>query len=438
MANDLFQTPVPKLYRAYLVPTLIALTSNSLYCLADVFFISKGSGADGLAALNIAMPLFTIFSAVGLIFGVGGSTIMSIAEGSKQTHERDKAFSVCMYAMMIIGILFSIGFSIFWKPLAYAFGGSEALMPMIKEYMIPITIGSLAYILMYSSTILLRNDHAPKLAMKATLIGNLTNIFLDWLFVMVFHMGISGAAIATSISTVLTLLCMLPHFICKRNTVHFVRDVFDFALWKRVVINGFGSGILEITSGIVVVIFNFVILRYGNDRYLAAFAIITNIAYVCKGMLNGFAQGAQPIISANYGARQMDRVKQAMQIALRYTLLFAAGLYIIFFIFPQSVASIFANGDEQLISYAASGIRMYFSGLVCMGAMTVFLYYFQSIERGNLASVLAFAKGFLFVIIALYVLLYTVGINGVWFAVSLGETFALLCSLCIMWKGNLV
>lgn len=433
MQFDLFHTPVSKLYRAYLVPTFIAMTSNSLYCLADVFFIAKGSGSEGLAALNIAMPLFTIFSAIGLIFGVGGATLMSIMEGSKRMEERNKAFSISMYCMMFIGILCSILFTVYWRQLAFAFGGTEDLMPMIQAYMVPINMASFAYILMYASSILLRNDHAPKLAMVATLTGNLTNIFLDWLFVMVFDMGISGAAIATSLSTILTLICMSWHFIKMRNTVHFVRT-FELPILKQILRNGFGSGILEITSGSVVIVFNFVIMRYGNADYLAAYAIISNIAYVCKGMLNGFAQGAQPIFASNFGSGQMDRVKQAKHIALRYSLLFAFILYGIFFFLPELVASVFANGDVRVIENATTGIRCYFSGLPFMAAMTVLLYYFQSMNRGNLASVLAFLKGFVFVIIALFIFLYLFGIQGMWFAVPCAEGLVLFGSVYVIRK----
>lgn len=434
--DTILHAPIPHLYRLFLFPTLIAMTSNSLYCLADVFFIAQGSGSMGLAALNIAMPVFTIFSCVGLIFGVGGATVMSVAEGGNHPHQRNQAFTISMVAMSVIGLLMTFGFTIFWEPLAYAFGGTQELMSEIKGYMIPINICSLFYILMYAGSVILRNDHAPGLAMKATLAGNILNIFLDWLFVMVFHMGISGAAIATSLSTMVGVGIMASHFVRKQNTVRFVPDVMQKDIWIRVIKSGFGSGILEFTCSIITVVFNFVILRYADTSYLAAFAIITNIAFVCKGMLNGFGQGAQPIIAANHGAGQHERVQQILSIALRSSMLFALVLYLIFLIVPQSLAAIFASGNATVIAYATTGIRFYFAGLICMAAMNVILYYFQSVEQGNLSSALAVCKGFVFVMIWLFLLLSIVGIQGIWFAVPLAETTALLGAVVIMKKAS--
>lgn len=433
MALDLVHGHISKLYRSYVIPTFIAMTSNSLYCLADVFFVSKGSGSDGLAALNITMPLFTLFSAIGLIFGVGGASYMSMMEGANKQRERHVAFSMSVYSMLIIGFICSIVFTIWWKQTAYLFGGTPSLLPVIKAYMIPVAIASPLFIVMYASPILLRNDHAPTLAMLGALIGNITNIVLDWLFVLVFGMGIRGAAIATSLSTLLTLVIMAYHFISGKNTVHFVKPN-NIQIYKQILRNGFGSGILEITSGCAVILFNFVILRYGNAIYLGAYAIVSNITYVVRGMLGGFAQGAQPLMAVNYGNGQMHRVKKAFRIALRYSLLFSISIYAIFYFFPKEIAALFANGDTKLIAYAGEGIQLYFSGLFCMAAMTVILYYFQSMNQGHMASILAFLKGFVCILLGLWLGMTFFGMKGMWLAVPFAESMTFVISIWIMRK----
>ena len=416
-SNRLLNDRVHRLYLHYLFPTLIAMASNSLYCLADVFFISKGAGSTGLAALNIAMPLFTLYSAIGLTFGVGGATIMSIAEGTGHMQERNQAFTCSVLGMSVIGLFIAVFGTIFAQPFAYMLGSS-----------------AMFFVINYAGSILLRNDHAPKLAMQATLCGNITNIILDYLLVMVFGMGLFGASIATALSAVLSLLFMLPHFFFKQNTVHFCKDIFSIEVWKRMLMNGAGSGVLEISAGSVVLIFNYVIVQEADQLFLAAYAIVTNIAYVTKGLLNGFAQAAQPIISTNYGARQKKRTQQAFHISLIASSLFALLLYILFLLFPNTVAAIFSDGDMQLIASAGDGIRFYFTSLFFTAIITMILYYLQAIECSRAATILALLKGFVFVIISLFIMVHLFGMNGIWFTITLAEGLAVLSGFWLLKK----
>lgn len=425
----LLRQKVSSIYIHYLFPTLLAMASNSLYCLADVYFVSIGAGSTGLAAMNIAMPIFMIYSAIGLTFGVGGATIMSIAEGNQNTTLRNQAFSLSMICNISLGCIVAILGTIFADAFAYALGSSEALLQDVKQYLVPVNMGAFIFVLNYAGAVLLRNDHAPKLAMVATITGNVSNVVLDYVFVIILKQGLQGAAIATVLGTLISVLCMSIHFIKKQHTVHFRMDCMKQSLIKRMYMNGSGSGILELSAGLVILIFNYVILKYADEQFLASFAIVTNIAFVLKGLLNGFAQAAQPIISTNYGANNDIRVQEAFHISLWYSGLFSLCIYVLCFIFPKEVASIFANQDQNLIIHAAKGIMYYFSGFICTALLTMYLYYFQSIESGRIATVLALCKGFIFVLIILWLFLWLFGIHAIWFCVPLAETI----TLCIAW-----
>lgn len=436
--RSLLTGSIPKLYLSYLIPTLVAMLSNSLYCLVDVYFISKGAGSVGLAALNIAMPIFTIYSAIGLTFGVGGATVMAVAEGSHHMEERNQAFTLSVVCMGVIGILISVFGTLFLEPFAYALGSSESLLPYVKLYMGPINVSAFAFVLMYAASILIRADHAPKLAMNAMLFGNISNMVLDYVFVMIFKMGLTGASIATCISPFLTVIGVSFHFIKKNNTVHFTKDCFSVLMLKRIFSNGLGSGIMEISAGAIILLFNVVILHLADELFLASYAIVTNIAYVCKGLLNGFAQGIQPIISANYGARNMERVKEALKVCILFASGFALIVYVIFLFTPQAVATLFANGDTKLIAQSAIGIRLYFSSLLFTAIITMIMYYFQSIERGKISTLLAVLKGFVFVAVSMTVLIFCFGIEAIWLSVTFAEGLALLSAGIIMKKGSVV
>lgn len=436
MQRELLEKPIGTLYRSYVVPTLVAMLSNSLYCLVDVYFISFGSGSLGLAALNIAMPLFTLYSCIGLVFGVGASTIMAIAFGAKDETMRSRAFTMCMWMLLGIGIVVTILGSIFLEPFAYALGCSEDLLPYVLQYMRPIQFSALCFIMMYATPILLRCDHNPRLAMIAMLVGNLSNIVLDYIFVVPFQMGIFGAAFATALSPCITLVIASFHFILKKHSVHFVHSWYEKDMLKRMISNGLGSGVMEISAGFVILIFNGVILSIGNEITLAAFAIITNIAYVCKGLLNGFAQAAQPIISSNYGAGNMGRVKEALCVSLRYASVFAMVVYAGFLFFPKQVCIPFANGDQVLIEVASHGVPIYFSCLLFLACNMMLMYYFQSIEKGKLSSLLAVCKGIVFVIFGLFLLTPLFHMDGVWFVVTLAEGICLWIATTIYRKAK--
>lgn len=417
---------VKKRYLHILIPTLIGMLSNSLYCLVDVYFISIGSGSIGLAALNIAMPIYTIYSAIGLLFGAGGATLMSIAHGAKDESLKNRSFTLSMVIMVIIGLFMSVFGTIFVKEFAYLLGSSDELLENVVLYLRPITITAGPFILMYATSILLRSDHNPKLAMVAMMVGNLSNIVLDYVFVVIFQMGIEGASIATAISPILTILVASLHFLKKRNTVHFIKDFYEYSILKRMVSAGMGSGIMEISAGIVIIIFNAVILGVAGAQALAAYAIITNIAYVLKGLLVGFAQSAQPLISINHGANNKVAILETLKISLRYSTIFSILIYLIFLCIPEIIAAIFASGDVELIELAARGIRIYFISTVFMAANTVMMYYFQSMEAGKTSMLIAIAKGVVFVLIGIFTLVPLLGLDGVWFIVPFAEGLSLI------------
>lgn len=427
--SELTTKSVNKVYLKYLIPTLLGMLSNSIYCIVDIYFVSAGSGSQGLAAMNICMPVFTILSCVGLLFGVGGATIMSISQGSGDMNTRNKAFSVSVFMMLIVGLMFSVFGVLFRKEFAYLLGSDDQLLPLVLEYLMPVMCSALPFVLMYSLSVLLRADNNPKLAMAALMVGNISNIILDYVFVSVFHMGIFGASVATSIAPVLTLIVASFHFILRKNTVHFKLKSFDPKVIGRILSVGIGSGIMELSAGAIIFMFNSAILNLGGEVYLAAYAVITNIAYVFKGLLNGFAQAAQPLISTNFGSGIIKRCSKSLRVCLIYSSVFCIVCYGIITVVPGFIVSFFSNGDTNMEAIASKGMIMYFSSLLFTGINTMLMYFFQSIEQGRKSLLLAVCKGFLFVTLGLWILTSLMGVEGVWYAVLFGEVLTFIIAL---------
>lgn len=433
MGNLLLSEKVNVLYRKYLIPTLIGMLSNSLYCLVDVYFISQGAGNMGVAALNIAMPVFTIYSAVGLLFGVGAATVMAVAEGQKDKSSRNKAFTLAIVAMLIIGAAITLYTTFFLKSFSYYMGCSEELLPYVMTYLKPICITAIPFIVMYANSILLRADHNPRLAMSAMLAGNISNMILDYVFVMVFNWGIFGASFATALSPCICLMVSSLHFICRKNHVKLVSGFMNRDILRRVFVNGLGSGCLEISAGIVIFLFNAIILMIADETALAAYGIICNIAYVFKGLLNGFAQASQPIISANHGANQKERVKEAFLISIKYSMIFSLLVYMVLLLFSETVCVPFADGNQTLIAIAKNGVVLYFSCLVFMSANMMIMNYFQSIENGVISTILALCKGVIFVLLGLALMVPFLSLNGVWLSAPFSEGATFLMGI-LMYK----
>lgn len=427
--SELTTKSVNKVYLKYLIPTLLGMLSNSIYCIVDIYFVSAGSGSQGLAAMNICMPVFTILSCVGLLFGVGGATIMSISQGSGDMNTRNKAFAVSVFMMLIVGLMFSVFGVLFRKEFAYLLGSDDQLLPLVLEYLTPVMCSALPFVLMYSLSVLLRADNNPKLAMAALMVGNISNIILDYVFVSVFHMGIFGASVATSIAPVLSLIAASFHFILRKNTVHFKLRSFDPKVIGRILSVGIGSGIMELSAGAIIFMFNSAILNLGGEVYLAAYAVITNIAYVFKGLLNGFAQAAQPLISTNFGSGIIKRCSKSLRVCLIYSSVFCIVCYGIITVVPGFIVSFFSNGDTNMEAIASKGMIMYFSSLLFTGINTMLMYFFQSIEQGRKSLFLAVCKGFLFVTLGLWILTSFMGVEGVWYAVLFGEVLTFIIAL---------
>lgn len=427
--SELTTKSVNKVYLKYLIPTLLGMLSNSIYCIVDIYFVSAGSGSQGLAAMNICMPVFTILSCVGLLFGVGGATIMSISQGSGDMNTRNKAFSVSVFMMLIVGLMFSVFGVLFRREFAYLLGSDDQLLPLVLEYLTPVMCSALPFVLMYSLSVLLRADNNPKLAMAALMVGNISNIILDYVFVSVFHMGIFGASVATSIAPVLSLIAASFHFILRKNTVHFKLKSFDPKVIGRILSVGIGSGIMELSAGAIIFMFNSAILNLGGEVYLAAYAVITNIAYVFKGLLNGFAQAAQPLISTNFGSGIIKRCSKSLRVCLIYSSVFCIVCYGIITVVPGFIVSFFSNGDTNMEAIASKGMIMYFSSLLFTGINTMLMYFFQSIEQGRKSLFLAVCKGFLFVTLGLWILTSFMGVEGVWYAVLFGEVLTFIIAL---------
>ena len=298
------------LFYRYLIPSIIGTMVTSIYVLADTIIIGKGLGSVAMAALNIALPIYNMFFGIGLLFGVGGSVLMSVYRGRAMKKEADAYYTAAFFMNLLIWLVCQVLCTVFMEDLAWILGGTEETMPYIMDYIPYIIWGMGGYFLSAFLQTVVRNDGAPKLAMNAVIAGGVTNIILDYVFVFPMEMGMAGAAIATVIGSWLTVGILFFHFFTKKNQLKFnfkgIRPVFI----KEIVVNGFASFLIEVSAGITIFIFNLQLLKYVGNTGVTVFGIICNVSIVIMGLCKGVNQAAQPIISINHGAGNRDRAEE--------------------------------------------------------------------------------------------------------------------------------
>ena len=424
-----------KLVLRYIIPSMGGMVGTSLYIFADTFFIANGIGSVALTALNISIPLFNIFNGTGLLIGIGGATVFSICKGSGDKEKEETTFFTSIKMGIILSIIYMIIGFIFTEKISYLLGASAQTIDMVNTYIRTIFFFIWAFILNNIFLAFIRNDGSPKLTMIAMLTSTLGNIILDYVFIYIFSWGMFGAALATGIAPIVSLLILSSHFFKKNNTLKFKMVKVTIFRVKEIMGRGIASFITEISGGAVIFFFNIVVLKIVGDIGVAAYGIIANVALVAVSMFNGLGQGLQPLISINYGAKKYKRLKNIIKYGLSIALGLGTIFYIIALVFPREITMMFNSENiEELTNITVNGIRIYFSALVIMGVNMTVAMILQSLTKTKESSIISMLRGFVLVIIGLITLPLIFGLNGVWLTVPLAELITLFVSIIIAFK----
>jgi len=415
-----------KLYSKYLVPTMISMVMYSAYIFGDMLFVAKGVGKTGLAALNISLPIFTMFSTFALMLGVGGAVTTTILKNEGKLEESKKTFTLIMVTNLVISLSLMAFMFLNTEKLAIILGSDEAILPYSVQYIFPIIFSVPFYFVNGSMTILVRADGNPKLAMTAGLIGNFTNIILDWLLVMYFDMGIFGAGLATSISTILNCCIILLHFTNLENTLKFTKNFFDIKLLFRIMRNGFGAAILEVSTGLTIFLTNRTLMDIGNADSVAIYTVLSNTSYIAKNLFSGVAQSAQPLISSYSAKKEYDNLNMITRIGLLTALTIGLITTIVMSVFGKEVITFFVSAEPNIIREGVPAVRIFYSLFGILGMNTLIMYFFQSMEKALLSLSVSFLRGILFIIIGLMILPNFFGVTGVWLTTPVAEGICFL------------
>lgn len=427
--NFIIEGKTGKTLVKYLVPSVGSMLGISSLIFIDTMFIGRGIGDKALAALNISIPLFSLYFALGLLFGVGGATIVSISSGKGDTEDVNGIFTLSMLLAAVTSVMLSILQIIFVKEFSYALGASDETYPMVRSYISIISGMTWGYVINTALGVFVRNDNNPRLAMAGMLTGNGINILLDYIFIFIFKMGMAGAALATSSSQIAGFLILMLHFVLKKNHIHFSLREMKRTYVFRIIKNGVPSLLGELSPGVVIFVFNIVIGRISGDTGISAYSIMANIMLVVISVFNGFAQGIQPIISTNYGADNSVKIKETMRYVVFIAAVFSAALFLGQTLFSGELTSIFTRDSGTLRDLSVRALTIGAFAYLFLGINMVEISKFQSKEKTRISTGLSLLKGFIFVLTNLAVLPKMFSLDGVWLSIPLAEFFTFILIL---------
>lgn len=431
MGNNLLEGSIKDHYFKYIIPSVSGTLAYGILIFIDTVFIGRGIGDKGLAALNIAIPIFSL-TAFGMLLGSGGATAISIDRGQGNTKNRSKIFTLALFIGVISSFVFSLIIVCFLDEITRYLGAKEEVFLYAKDYINVISKSIIFYIIPHILTNFIKNDSNPKLPMIYLVIVSIFNIGLDYLFIMVYKWGMSGAALATSISQVIGTIVLCTHFFNKKTTLKIeisirLKEGINFT--KRIFKIGVPNFINEITLGMVIVISNGQFYKYLGNIGISAYGIMLNINLLIYLVYCGIAQGAQPILSINFGALSFKRVKETLRLGMKILIVLGILFYSVLFKFDTKIISLFNNNNEELIKIAIQGLPLFFLGALIMGINLKFGSFFQAIEYSKISSVINMCRSYIFIIIFIKVLPIYFKVPGLWLSYFFSEFFTLLLAL---------
>lgn len=427
-AIDLSTLNVFTLFRKYFIPTLLGMLSMSAVTAIDGIFVGHGVGSDGIAAINICIPLLMLFTGVGLMIGAGCSVVASIQLSRGKNKSARLNVTQALSFVTIVSLIPSVLMMIYPENTARMLGSSEYLLPMVTDYLLWFVPSWVFQIWITVSLFIIRLDGSPKLAMLCSLVTAVINLILDWLFIFPFGWGVMGAAFATSISIVTGGLIAIAYLLFYARHLRLCPLKWSYRSLCLSIRNlsyqcRIGSSALlgEATLAVLMFVGNQVFMYYLGDNGVGAFGIACYYIPFVFMVGNAIAQSAQPIISYNFGLGHKDRIIATERIALLTSVVCGLIVTLAFTVYPNLLVGLFVNSESEAARIAIHGFPYFSIAFVFFIVNIAVIGYFQSVERIKPATFFALLRGAVFLVPSFIVLPKLLDVSGIWLALPLSE-----------------
>ena len=431
---DFITGDIKQLYRKFLTASMASAMVMSIYSFVDTIAVGQSEGPAGAAAMAVITPLYGVLIFLGILCGVGGSVLYGNARGEGKEEKANALFTAATGLMLFLILLVWIIFALFHQQIFTFFGADAELMPKVMEYARWLIWFLPVFILPTFISSFIRNDGAPGLAMAAVIIGGCVNIFGDWFFVFPLGLGMTGAAIATVLGTSVQVIIMCIHFFTKKCTLRIVKPNHVKPAICQTLGIGFGASVLDLGTVILSIIMNNQIMRYGDTNALAVYGVVATITSLFQALYCGVGQAIQPIVSANCGAMQADRIKQVWKMSLTTVIVLGIGFTAVGELFPTQIVRLFMDVTPEVLMVAPGIIRPFFLLFLFLGITVLATYHLQSIMHGRMSMMIAVLRSVVISGLLIYILPLVMGILGVWVAMPISELIVAVVALLYIYK----
>ncbi len=412
----------------FTLPSIVMMVFTSIYSIVDGLFVSNFVGKTPFAAINLVGPVFTILGSIGMMIGAGGTAIIGKTLGEKKSNDANAYFSMLIYIVLAIGVVTAVVGWFAVEPLSHLLGAEGEMLKNCVLYGRILFIPSPFFLLQFSVQSFFVTAEKPKLGLAVTILGGVTNILLDALFIIVFKWGIVGAALATGLSQMLATISALVYFALPNSSL--LRLTTKTKIYGRVLFNSITNGASEmvgnIAYSIVTILYNSQLLKFYGEDGVAAYGVLMYIGFIFSAIYYGYSMGSAPIISFHYGAKNQDELKNLLRRSLILISIMGGFMLGISKLSAPWLSSVFVGYDKELYDLTYHALHIYSWSFLFMGFGAFGSSFFTALNNGTVSAAISFLRTFIFEIGSILLLPLIFPKDGIWFAVAVAEFAALL------------
>lgn len=436
-AKDLAEMDIKRLMLKFFVPAFVGVFVNALYNIVDRIFIGQGVGSIALSGISVIFPVMLIVMGFGMLIGIGAGVLVSINMGKRDMNKAEKVLGSSFLLMIFVSVLITIiGFSI-KGPLLKSFGATPETIAYANDYLDIILAGTIFQVVGFSLNNIIRAEGNARIAMYSMLISAGTNLILDPIFIFGLGMGVKGAAYATVISMMVLFIWVLIHFRSSKSVVKLKLENirFDYKILLEIVAIGMAPFFMQIANSFVQGLLNTKLIAFGGDLAVGAMGIVNSMTTMIVMAIVAINMASQPIISFNYGAKSMGRVKETLKIAMISATAIAVFAFALIEIFPETIVKLFNSSDTGLLGIGKQGLQIGLMALPFVGFQVVAGNFFQSMGKAKIAVFLTLLRQVLILIPLLFFLPNYFGLHGIWMSMPISDICSALV-VAIILKGQ--
>ncbi|VDG97734.1 Multidrug export protein mepA [Lysinibacillus sphaericus] len=419
--NDIDTLPVGRIFLRYLIPSMIGMLLMAVNIVADGIMVGNRLGAEALAGVGIAAPVYSVFLAVSLWIGIGAATKYSMAMGANDPEEGRRIFSHALVSIVLITLIIGLLAFLARTPLAYLLGANPDTFQYVSDYLYVILLFGVILTVENMFSIFVRNDGGPNLAMVALISTSVLNIILNYLFLFVYDYGVKGAAFATILASALGMLILACHFLKRSNNLKWVRFSFDKTLFVAIVVIGFPSFLSEVGISVFTISHNIAFERSTGTVGVAAFSILNYVHSVMLMLFLGLGSAIQPLISYYQGSKNEKRKRTTMKLAMATALGAGITSLLVGQFAASPIVTLFGDFPVEVTTLAESGIHLFFIAYLFTGMNFVMMTYYQSVGNVRMATWITASREILIMLAFLIILPALFGTNGIWLSIPASE-----------------